>query len=1235
MTRRRPLLAAIAAALLLLLVAAVGAIAAAVLWGATIDVSRWRDAAAARATATLGRPVALRGPFELTLGREALLRAGGVEVRNPAGFTTGEFAVLGETRVRFDLLDAVRGALRVRSVDVDAGRLRLERTVDGRASWSFATAPAGGRSPGVGIEVGEITLRRFDVEHDDARAARRFRLAVDELKASGHWDEPLRLSVRGHGAGRSPYTLVLAAGPPRSLFEATLPWPFELAFQHGETRLEAIGTVTAGADAIEVAELRGRVADSEVEGHLTLDLGRARLRVSGAIGVAALPLSSFLDDDAKFSSDAIRAVPVRDLVPLDVEVDLSVRELPGVPGDVRDVTVALRADTASVHAPIRATVAGAPFSGALALDLAAPVPVLAMRLDARDAALRDLAGVLSGPSELAGTLGRLGLRLSARGETIGALARELDLALSAEAVRLRYERGEGVRPIAVTLDALDLSARPGERLAGSARGTLQGARATLSLRGGTLPDMLREQVVPIVAELSAARSKLSIEGTLARPDSGRGSDVAFRLDARRIGDLAPWLAVAPAAKLPLTARGRLRTAAEASYLDGMMVALGRSTVTIDARRDHRAASPLPVVTVRGPFVDVPELTTLVARRGVRSDDVPLLPAGLTLPDADVAFALDRVALHRIDLAGVALDARMRGGRLVRSPVAARLAGVPFKGSVAFDPTGRTPEATLELAGDAIDVGRWLRALGVAEDIDGHADALEVALRARGSTPRELAEHSSLEARVTGGAITVRGAANRAMAEIDVRQATLAVPAGGHLGLHVDGMLDEAPLAIEVTSGRLADFTGNAKRVPLSVTARAAGTHLSFAGDVLLPLGRGGELWFEFGGERLDTLNDLAQVELPPWGPWSMRGPIGMTATGYEVRGLEARIADNRLTGDGRLDVAGERARLDLDVTAQTIQLDDFPLPQRLTDDPPPALTAGGVRATARGVARRTERLLNAGFLRRVDAHLEVTVKEVLAGSDRLADGHLRIQVIDGRLYLGPAQVSLPGGTLSVSLAYDPTAPAVDLKAGAYVERFDYGVLARRLRPDESVRGRFSANVEIAGRAPSLEQIMLDADGRIDFAIWPEEVRGGTFNLWSVNLVNLLLAVLPVIDPGGESQVNCIVGRFDLEEGVVSDDKILIDTTRVRVRGAGSANLRTEVLDFVFRPRAKGLALFRLQNPLRVTGTLTDYRIGIDRRDLLPSTLRMLASPIIVPWEWLTLGPLPRDGADVCTDPLRE
>ncbi|MBL8541198.1 MAG: hypothetical protein JNK68_12615, partial [Betaproteobacteria bacterium] len=337
-------------------------------------------------------------------------------------------------------------------------------------------------------------------------------------------------------------------------------------------------------------------------------------------------------------------------------------------------------------------------------------------------------------------------------------------------------------------------------------------------------------------------------------------------------------------------------------------------------------------------------------------------------------------------------------------------------------------------------------------------------------------------------------------------------------------------------------------------------------------------------------------------------------------------------GAGKIGLTGPRPRLALDVTAPVIQLDDFPLPERLADDPEPTLTAAGLRATARGVARRTERLLNAQFLQRFNVAIDAQVKEVLSGTDRLVDGHLRIQVDDGHLYLGPARVNLPGGTLTLALAYDPKPSEVDFKVGAYVDRFDYGIIARRLRRGEDVRGLISAQIDLASRGQSLDRIMQHADGKVDFVIWPEELGGRIFNLWSVNL---LLAVLPMIDPGGEAHVNCMVGRFDLRDGVVTDDKMLIDTTRVRVRGTGHANLRTDDIDLVFRPRAKGLALFRLQYPLRVTGTLTDYSIGIDRREIIPATLRMLASPILVPWERLTRGPLPRDGADVCTDPMRQ
>jgi hypothetical protein len=221
--------------------------------------------------------------------------------------------------------------------------------------------------------------------------------------------------------------------------------------------------------------------------------------------------------------------------------------------------------------------------------------------------------------------------------------------------------------------------------------------------------------------------------------------------------------------------------------------------------------------------------------------------------------------------------------------------------------------------------------------------------------------------------------------------------------------------------------------------------------------------------------------------------------------------------------------------------------------------------------------------------------------------------------------------MRLAMSYDLKESEVDFHLAAQVERFDYGIIARRLNRADKLRGLFSMNLALSGRAPSLDATLRHANGIIDIAVWPTELRSGVFDLWSANLV---LTLLPLIDPGSKSEVNCIVGRFDLEEGDLADDQLLIDTTTVRIRGTGHANLKTEELAFVFRPRAKGRGLFRLQTPLRVSGTLNDQRFHFDAQDVFYSVLHMIASPILVPIEALTLGPLPRDGSDLCTNPIR-
>ena len=911
-------------------------------------------------------------------------------------------------------------------------------------------------------------------------------------------DDPLRLALRGRVDKQLAYAIAVEGGPLRLLQEGSAPWPFTLDFEAPGTRLHASGEFDAATHTVEFADLRGAHGKSDLSGHLALAWGAARPRVSGALTIATLDLRPFLVPEARrtasldFDPLLRHSLPLRDLVPVDVDVDLSVREWLGSPVDLRDAKLQLRADADGMHVPISATIAGVPFSGDLELDTAAPTPTLAVRFAAKDWALDDLARVLPGGSGIQGTLGRVGLRLGGRGETLGSLVRDLELALAVTEARLSYGNVAGGRSIDFTFDALDVSIRRGERLRGSARGTFLGERANLSLRGGTLPDLLGELAMPVELDLATALAKLRIDGTLARSGAKGDSDLAFDFQARRSGDLARWLGVAPESNLPLTLRGRARIAADAWHLETTTLKLGRSELTIDGHRARFGERPVTVAVVRSPLIDVPELATLRASSSVRGKpgsriDVPILPYAVDLGDADVDLAVAHLALGRTELVGVGFAARVREGRLLPSSVEGAVAGAPFTGQVALDLRGEVPEAGLDLSTGGIDVGALLRDLGVAENIDGRADALHLTLFGRGNTLRELAGNSTLGARVIGGSITVRGAVERPIAEIRFAEAIIDALAGEPIRVRLYGTLDETAVEIDVASGTLADFARDATRLPFALAANAAGARLTLEGEVALPLGRAAQLTLGMSGERLDTLNGLARVELPPWGPWSIRGPILMTPNGYELQELLVRVGESRLHGTGTLDVTGPRPRLDLRLTSPGIQLDDFPMRKGLTDAPSTPIAAPGLRATTRNMAGQTERLLSAAFLRRLDARIDVEVQEVRSGTDRLADGALRVQVIDGQFTLDPAHVNLPGGTMRLSIAYDPTGSEVEVAARAYVEGFDYGIIARRLGPADNVQGLLDLNLEFAGRAPSLDAIMRHADGRIDFAVRPTDL----------------------------------------------------------------------------------------------------------------------------------------------------
>jgi uncharacterized protein involved in outer membrane biogenesis len=1283
----------------------------------SISAGPWRGTIARTASDALGREVTLEGPLEFVPSLSPRLKVGGIRIANPPGFSTPEFASLGDARLWVDTKALLQRRLRVREITAENVRVFLEIAQDRRVNWALGgVRPAQPKAADNGskaaleaakdfrFEVETLGLRQLAVEFHNQPAGSRHFFNLDELAGEARRGQPIRLALRGSVEKRFPYTLSFDGGTADELVRPTKPWPFRLGVEFLGTSFQANGAIARapGGDSVEVlfglgtedlreierllqtklpnvgatalsgrvtadrlhvsiSELRGVMGRTTLEGELHYDFSGQRPRVSGALSLPTLDLRPFLTGEREGPEeppgsllDTYREleqvnISLRQLQLMDADLTLKVGRWLSLPGDVRDAELGVRLQDGVLRAPVQATIAGVPLRGEARVDGAAEVPSFDLQLGAQRTQLGGLAALLAGVQGVQGNVGRFLFRVSGRGENLSTLTRTVDVKLAIGDGRLSYGNIEGGRPVELRLDRLDVTLPGGRPLDGRIEGALLGEPFRARIAAGDLPTLARTLRSPLEISARATGAELEVKGVLAEPQANSGTDVQFRLVAPRAGDVGRWLGLSPDTDAPARLEGHLRVRSDEWRLDDFLFRLGRSAIAGRFAQVGIGRQPLIQARLDVNHIDVSELERL--RPPAQSTpkprppeqtgstlDIPILPRGIDLTDADIDVNVKRVAMSPADVVDASFKGRIREGKMDPSPFAATYAGVRFSGAIAVDLRGSVPQASLWVAASEVDVGGLLSTLKITEGLDARVEALRVQLIGRGSRLGEMLERSTLDADLDGGSLTLRDPSRRPLVAIALDKGLVRALPGQPVSVTLDGTIDEVPVAIRIASGAVRDVVRPGSQVPFSLEAQAAGARLDLQGKVTLPIQRQeGELTLRIAGERFDTLDRLARVALPPWGPWSIGGRFVSSERGYEVPDLELRVGESRLNGQGSYTAVGTRPRVDVALTAPRIQLDDFkfgvwsPFEKKKQDQPEKKMSVEEMRAKAKEAAAEGQRLLSPQTLRRLDAYLDVQVDEVLSGADRLGSGTLHAQLADGRLDFGPAKVNVPGGSALLSAAYEPSDTDVAVQMRIDVDRFDYGILARRIKPGTDLEGLFSLNFQLDSRAPTIDALMAHADGRVDFAVWPRNMRSGIFDLWAVNL---FLALVPAVDPAKESKVNCAVGRFDLRDGKLTHDAILMDTSRMRVAGEGRVDFATETVRLRLAPKAKEPQFFSLATPIQVTGTLTDFKVGVAPGGVAETTIRFLTSVFVVPLEKLGKGRPPRDGSDVCTNAMR-
>lgn len=203
---------------------------------------------------------------------------------------------------------------------------------------------------------------------------------------------------------------------------------------------------------------------------------------------------------------------------------------------------------------------------------------------------------------------------------------------------------------------------------------------------------------------------------------------------------------------------------------------------------------------------------------------------------------------------------------------------------------------------------------------------------------------------------------------------------------------------------------------------------------------------------------------------------------------------------------------------------------------------------------------------------------------------MRSDLEDAVLTLDPLELELPGGRIRGRARLDardePAASTLDLRiTGIRLENF-----VKRTAAAPPIEGVLQARVRMAGRGDSVREAAASADGAVTLVLPRGEIREAFAELTGIDVLRGLGLLLAGAQE--RAALRCGIAHFEVHDGVMTAERIVVDTDDIVVAGAGNIDLETELAEFTLRGHPKEFRLVRINAPITPRGPLRRPDIGI-------------------------------------------
>ena len=368
----------------------------------------------------------------------------------------------------------------------------------------------------------------------------------------------------------------------------------------------------------------------------------------------------------------------------------------------------------------------------------------------------------------------------------------------------------------------------------------------------------------------------------------------------------------------------------------------------------------------------------------------------------------------------------------------------------------------------------------------------------------------------------------------------------------------------------------------TLTEQSSGSHLSGRGTLPRPFDfRMLDATFSAEGEDLKDLYFLIGVTFPNTGTYRLSGKLARRGTHFQYDDLLATSGQSDMHGTLAIETSGHRPQIEADLHSQLLRMADLGerAAGRLSD---------AEEAKAPMLPDTALRLVG---IRRDDSVVKFHAQNLAVGRMMLHAVAAQATIDHGVLVVTPLTANLPDGKVSGRIRFDAThaIPAADLDLR--VTDLRLGQFNRKGSTEPPLDGLLQAHLALKGNGMSMHQLAASANGTVTAVLPHGAIRASFAELTGIDVTRALGLV--VRKDQKETPVRCGVASFQVHEGIVTAQTVVVDTDPILITGTGAIHLDSEALDLAIRGRPKSWRLVRLRTPVMIRGTLKHPSIGIE------------------------------------------